>query len=100
MIDFANPSLAVGSLCWFDGDQPIRVARHIGLDHRMKDLGVVNAVLAVQSCVELFLGSDLVLVKKHGGTFLSGLNVTKMFDDDHDRRFIIQFSVCHQLLRL
>ena len=23
-----------------------------------------------------------------------------MFDDDRDRRFIIQFSVCHQLLRL
>ena len=58
MINFSHPSLSVGCLCWFDGDQPIRVGRHIGLDHRMKDPGIVSALmavpLAVQFCVELF----------------------------------------------
>ena len=77
------------SLGWFDRDQPIRVARHIGLHHRMKDIGIVNAVLAIQFCVEFFLALDLFAVKEHSGAFLSGLNVAKMLDDDHDCRFIV-----------
>ncbi|TWU27914.1 hypothetical protein Poly41_70540 [Novipirellula artificiosorum] len=58
----------------------------------------MNTVLAVQFRVEFLFSTNPRRVKEHGGTLCAWRNVTKVFNDNHDCRLLINFSFCQLLL--
>lgn len=52
----------------------------------------MHTILTVELCVEIFFASDPVLVKEDSGTLRASRYAPKLFDDNHDRRFLVNFS--------
>jgi len=58
----------------------------------------MHAVLAVQLRVKILFPANLLRVEEHCGTLRAGRNVAKVFNDNHDRRFLIDLAFFQTLL--
>ena len=73
---------------------------HVRRHHGAADLEIMHTVLAVEPRVKLLLPTNFLRVEKDGRAPGTRLDVPKVFDDDHDRRFLIDFSHCLPTIRL
>lgn len=53
----------------------------------------MHAVLAIELRVELFLAVDPVLIEEHRRALRPWCDVAEVFDDNHDRRFLIHLAI-------
>jgi len=53
----------------------------------------MHAVFAVELRVELFLAIDPVLIEEHRRALRPRCDVAEVFDDNHDRRFLIHLAI-------
>lgn len=92
-IDKMEPGLFTGHfVSSFEGDQPVGAIRNVRSDHGTANLGIVNAVLAVEFGVKFALALNSLVVEEDGRALGAGLNIAEVFNDDHNRRLLIDLS--------